>query len=377
MAVSLPPTHKALVLKSTRSPLDIVLDSSVPVPQPTGGSAVVQVLAAPVVSYLREVYSGVRRYNYPEPMVIGASAIGRVAAVGSDATLLQPGQLVLVDSFIRGRDDESKLVIGRMEGGSAMNLMEGEWRDGTFAEYHKAPLENIHVLDEKRLMGKKEDGGLGLVVEDFAYLNKLAVAHGGFRSVGLQVGETVLVAPATGGFSSAAVRLALNLGAGKVIMVGRDASKLGELESLLGHDPRLNRVVITGDVDADTRSIREHGPVSLYFDMTPDAGAKGTHLKSAFQSLRHGARVCLMGGWNANLEVPLNVVIRQNIRIHGVWMYTRDDLKDLIHLVNVGVVKLGEQAGVTAKSFHLEDFYEAFDFASEQSGPNTSVVIAP
>jgi NADPH:quinone reductase-like Zn-dependent oxidoreductase len=34
------------------------------------------------------------------PLVIGTSGLGRVAAIGLDATLLKPGQLVLIDSYI-------------------------------------------------------------------------------------------------------------------------------------------------------------------------------------------------------------------------------------------------------------------------------------
>jgi NADPH:quinone reductase-like Zn-dependent oxidoreductase len=102
MTTQLPPTHRALVQHVYPDPLQV---ETIPTPQPTPGSAIVRVLAANVVFYMGDVYNGTRKYTYPTPLVTGTSAIGRVAAVGSDATTLVPGQLVFVDCVIRGRDD--------------------------------------------------------------------------------------------------------------------------------------------------------------------------------------------------------------------------------------------------------------------------------
>lgn len=47
-----------------------------------------------------------RKYSYPTPLVVGTSAIGRVAAVGVDTVKLKEGDLVYTDCVVRGRDDE-------------------------------------------------------------------------------------------------------------------------------------------------------------------------------------------------------------------------------------------------------------------------------
>lgn len=78
--------------------------------------------------------------------------------------------------------------------------MRGEWRDGTFAEYAKVPLESCFALDEGRLTGSIRDGGLGYEVEQLAYITSLLVPYGGLRDIGLQAGETVIVAPRHRGF---------------------------------------------------------------------------------------------------------------------------------------------------------------------------------
>lgn len=52
---------------------------------------------------------------------------------------------------MRGRDDPgAAFLLGVHEGHSerAKKLMRGEWRDATYAEYAKIPLENCYPLDE-------------------------------------------------------------------------------------------------------------------------------------------------------------------------------------------------------------------------------------
>jgi len=95
------------------------------------------------------------------PLVIGTSGLGRVAAIGPDAVLLEPGQLVFIDCFVRGRDDPgSAFLLGVHEGNTeaSKRLMRGEWRDATYAEYAKLPLENLYPLNESLLGSKFEYG---------------------------------------------------------------------------------------------------------------------------------------------------------------------------------------------------------------------------
>lgn len=180
---NLPKTHRALVLSSTTEPPTV---QTIPTPQATAGSAIVRILVANVIANSRDIYNGKKKYAFPTPIVIGSSAIGRIAAVGPDATLLTPGQLVLVDVITRGRDDPSAVFLSGLHEGftnGSRKLMYGEWRDSTYAEYAKAPLENCFPLDEKRLLGPVDDGGLGYSVENLAYMSALLVPYGGLRYV--------------------------------------------------------------------------------------------------------------------------------------------------------------------------------------------------
>lgn len=311
MTAQLPPTHRALVQRVYAGPLQV---ETIPTPQPTPGSAIVRVLAANVVSYMGNVYNGTRQYPYPTPLVTGTSAIGRIAAVGPDATSLTPGQLVFVDCVIRGRDDPSAIFLsGLTEGGSegSRKLMRGEWRDSTYAEYAKAPLENCVPLDEKRLTASPAEGGLGYDVPRLAYFAALLVPYGGLRDVNLQAGETIIIAPATGGFGGAAVLVALAMGA-RVIAMGRRLESLAKLKKFSN---RVEVVQITGNLEEEVAALAKFGPADAYLDISPQEAANTTHVKAGIMSLRHRGRVSLMGGFLGDVAIPHRVVMRKDIKL--------------------------------------------------------------
>ena len=81
--------------------------------------------------------------------------------------------------------------------GSA-KLMRDVFRDWSYAEYCRAPLENLTVLNEAHLTSPQQDGGLGYSLSQLAYASAMMVPYGGLRDIELRAGQTVIVAPATG-----------------------------------------------------------------------------------------------------------------------------------------------------------------------------------
>lgn len=274
--------QKALVQEEYGKPLIV---KSLSIPEATTGSVVVKVLYAPIISYMRDVYNGNRKYKYAIPLVPGTSAIGRITAVGLDAVLLKEGDLVYVDCYIRGRDDhDAGFLLGLSEGGTdASRKLMRHWIDGTFAEYVKAPLENVFRLDEARLCGTPSQGGLGYKMEQLCWWMAALVPYGGLRSIDLQAGETVIVTPATGSFGSAAVLVALAMGAGKVIAMGRNAEALAGLKT---RDDRIESVQMTGDLEQGMETLQAFGKADVYLDISPAVSEGSTHFRAAIQSLR-------------------------------------------------------------------------------------------
>ena len=206
MSQPLSPTCKALVCNALGQPLKV---ESVSTPIAIPGSAVVRVLASPIMHTHKNILSGRVPYmQFPIPLIPGSRAVGRVATLGVDATSLQVGQLVLIEPFIRGRDDPEVQIlwaVSHMSSSAAKNLAENAWRNGLWTEYAQVPLENCYALNEKALLGNPADGGLGYEISNLPDLATHVIAYGGLRSMDLKAGETVIVAPATGSVSGAAV----------------------------------------------------------------------------------------------------------------------------------------------------------------------------
>lgn len=376
--MSLPTTHKALVLSSFSDPLDIKLQD-VPTPSPVPGSAILKVLSSHVVSYGKDVFSGKIPYPMQLPITPGSGAVCRVAAVGPDAVTLRPGQLVIVEINIRARDDPSLNILqGLFAMGPAEKLMAEEWRHGSYAEYVKAPLENIYPLDEENLINK-----MGYTINDLCYIPTLMVPMGGLVDLNIKPGQSVVVAPATGSFGGAAVHMALALGA-KVVAAGRNEDQLKTMAGVLGplYGDRLTTVKLVGNIDADTEALKKASPggqgFDAYIDFSPPAAAKGTHIASCIRALKTYGKVSLMGGIREDISIPYPLVMIKSLQISGRFMYERGAIVQLIAMIEAGIVKLGKVAGVeVVGAYKLEEVEAALNAAADNSGFGKEVVFVP
>ncbi len=372
---SLPQTHRALIQDVYAEPPTV---KHVPVPQPHPGAVVLKVLSAPVISYMRDIYNGTRQYPYPVPLALGTSAIAHVAAVPDDATFLKPGMLVLYDSLIRSRDKPSHLFLHAIYEGfteGSKRLFRECWRDGSYAEYVKVPLENVFPVDEERLLGKREDGGLGYDVDDLSPFLGMLVPYGGLRDVGLSAGETVIVAPATGGFGGMAVKVALAMGAGKVVAMGRNE---GQLKKVMEEgEGRVVGVKMTGNWEEELKELQKHGEADVFFDISPPQGWESSHFKAGILAVRAKGRVSLMGGQVNDVKLPIRKVMHENLTLKGTWMYTREQILELLKIMESGVLKMANGDSMMCKGkFGLDDWKEAFDVAAEVGG-NGFVILKP
>ena len=99
---------KAAIWEAFGAPLRV---GTVPDPVLGTGEVVVDIVAAGVLPYTNEVISDERRDMLALPIVLGAGAVGRVRAIGPDATRLAVGDWVLCDPTVRSRDDATAPVL--------------------------------------------------------------------------------------------------------------------------------------------------------------------------------------------------------------------------------------------------------------------------
>ncbi|UPK32006.1 zinc-binding alcohol dehydrogenase family protein [Bradyrhizobium sp. 186] len=358
---------KAAVLKSFGSPLAI---ENVPDPVPGTGEVIVDVVATRVLSYMNEVFSGERNYALDLPIIPGPGGIGRVRAIGPDATKLAIGDWVFCDPTVRSRDDAIApdiVLQGLTAAGAGGMRLQKHFRHGSFAQQMMVPTENV-----KRLGAITSDEAT-----QWCALGTMLVPYGGFLAANLQPGETVLVSGATGNFGSAAVSVALAMGAARVVAPGRNEKILADL--VRRFDARVKPVKLSGNEDDDRETMKRvaQGPIDCVFDiMPPSVGT--TVVRAAIMTVRPYGRVVLMGGvgmaGGAGLDLPYPWIMRNCITIHGVWMYPPDAASRLIALVRAGLLRLDEYE---TTAFDVDRANEAVAHAAAHAGPFKLTVIRP
>ncbi|KAJ4158089.1 uncharacterized protein LMH87_008633 [Akanthomyces muscarius] len=368
--MSLPASHRALQLESKESGFQVRVLAT---PQPTTGTAIVAVCSAAILPYHGAVYSGKHPVQYPTPLVGGFSAIGRIAAVGPDATILAPGQLVYVDCVVRARDSPDEFFLSAISDGltpGGRKLMAGAWRDGTFAEFVAMPLENCIPLNEAKLCQV-----LGYSPQDLACMAYMLVPYAGLRDIRLEAGETIVICPATGFYSSLAVQVAITMGA-SVIALGRSEDKLKALAiDIHSRYPlaSMETVCITGDEAKDTAAIKTLGTVDAVLDITPSAASGSTHTRSAIKSLRRGGRISVMA---STKNIAVSEILLNGLTVKGKMMYERDAVIHFVKMLEAGLFpKNGNLVKTTV--FGLDEWKDAFSFAAENNGIGQCVVFKP
>ena len=358
---------KAAVLNAFGAPLAI---QDVPEPTPGTGEVVVDVAAAPVLSYADEVFSGARRYLLPTPVVPGCGAIGRVREVGPDSTRLKPGDWVFCDPTVRSRDDAlmPDIVLqgwsARGEGGQKLQRYH---RDGAFAERIRVPTENAVPI------GAIDPAKAG----QWCAINTLLIAYGGLLAMDLRAGETLLVSGATGNFGSAATLTALAMGARCVVVPGRSPEVLADLERRFG--PRVAPVRLSGDAARDGAAMRAAAPgaIDAVLDFLPPS-VPASVARTAIMAVRPYGRAVLMGGvgmlGGEDLALPYPWIMRNLVTLKGQWMYPREAVAGMVGLVRAGLLDLGQFA-VTA--FALDDANAAVTQAAAEAGPFRLTVLTP
>ena len=358
---------KAAILNAFGEPLAI---SRIADPELGTGEVIVDVAAAPVLSYANEVFSGERRYPVQLPLVPGCGAIGRVRASGPDATHLQPGDWVFCDPTVRSRDDASIpdiLLQGWSARGEGGTRLQQYYRDGPFAERMRVPTENAVRIGD---IDPDE-------AARWCALNTMLVPYGGLLAGSLQAGETLLVSGATGNFGSAAVAVALAMGARCVIAPGRNAAALDDLKRRFGE--RVRTVKLTGNEDEDRERMRQTAPapIDCVIDLLPPS-VSTTVVRAAVMAVRPYGRIVLMGGvgmlGGAGLELPYPWLMRNDITVRGKWMYPREAVTRMAGLVRAGLLDLTQ---VEVTTFALDDANEAVTHAAANGGPFKMTVIEP
>ncbi len=358
---------KAAILKQWGEALSI---EEVTPPTLGTGDVIVDVAASGLLPYYAEVFAGGRRYPLELPAIPGAGGVGRIRAVGPDATHLRPGDWVYCDAAVRSRDSvlapEIALQGLSARGPGGLRLAQYH-HDGTLAEQVRIPIENAVPLGDIAAGDAATWCAIGVAL----------VPYGGLLAGRLQPGETVLVSGGTGAFGTAAVAVAMAMGAAKVVVPGRNTAVLDDLARRFG--PRLRPLTLTGEPDSDTARMQAaaQGPIDLVIDILPPS-VDAAVVRTAIMSVRPYGRAVLMGGVGMlggdDLQLPYPWLMRNCISLHGQWMYDQAAVPRLIELARCGLLDLSLWEMTT---FDLADANAAIAHAAATGGPFRMTVVAP
>jgi len=324
--------------------------NDVPMPSARAGSVVVRMQASSLMSYMQDYVEG-RLPIYrapPGPFVPGGNGIGVVHEVGDNVWHLRPGQRVAISSHLVAQENvrnPAQMLLGITGQGDIAAHMQQDWPDGTLAQYAIVParlLTPVEGLDH-------------LSAIQLSVTMRYVIPYGGLLRGRLSAGETLVISGASGAYGSAAVMVALAMGARQVIALGRDRSKLDALVGATGS--RVTPLVMSGDVGADAENIRQvsGGGADMAFDMV--GGATDPHMTlSALRGLANGGRLVLMGSMTVPLPIPYVEAMLNNWEILGCFMYPSDAYRRLFDLCRGGLL---DPTAIRPRPYALADLRNA------------------
>jgi alcohol dehydrogenase len=356
-------THKAWRLHAHN---DLRFDE-VETPKPALDGVLVRIEAGMVLSYMGRVLSGSMPYSLPPmPFVPGTNAIARVIAAGDNVSHVRGGDRVFLSPHLRGDvpdPEPPQILIGLTATVTtpAALAMQMRWRDGVFAETAHWPAACVTPL-----VGLDDRPATELIG-----LAKLIVPFGGLQRSGLRGGNTIIVNGATGYFGSGAVMLAVAMGAGRVVAVGRKREALEHLREAFG--PRVIPAVVTGDTHKDLAIIRHAagGGADCALDLLGAARSTSTTL-SSLRALKRGGRLVLMGSAEVPLELSFREMLANDWEVVGQFMYDRTAPGQLAALAADGLLDLKK---IVVTSFALADFRQAVEAAALMQGLDLTAVV--
>lgn len=264
-----------------------------------------------------DVWFRTGRYRSNLPRVLGADVSGEVAAVKGCGDIAVGDRVVLYSVL---SDNKCSFCLAGQRNRCINIGFIGGAIDGGYAEYVKVPCYNIMKIN--RL--------------DYATAAALPVAFGtawNALASTFRVGpeDTVLVWGGGSGLGHAAVQVARLLGS-RVIATAGDESKLEMLREI-GASDAINHN--TEDVVRRVGEITSGAGVSVVFDhIGGDTWAKSLGV------LSKGGRLISLGVTTGeSTGVDIGRLYRNELRIVGVYAYTKEDLNSVLRLAEEGRLK--------------------------------------
>ncbi len=258
------------------------------------------------------------------PRIQGADVAGTIAAVGEGVDAGRMGERVVIDPWL--------LAVGNWQDAARSDYFGSEC-DGGYADYTAVRAENAIAISSDLTDAE-------LATFPCAY----TTAENLVARTGLQPGETVVIAGASGGVGSAAVQLCRLRGA-KVIAIA-STTKAGLVTSL-----GATAVVDRDDPDLEG-AVRAAagGPLDVALDVVG-----GKTFMPLVNALRQGGRYSTSGCISGPMvEFDLRQLVYKDLQFTGATIVPPGTMVRLVGLIEQGLLK-----PLLAETFALKDLAQA------------------
>ena len=312
---------KAVYIEAHGGP-EVLTYGDRPEPQAQAGEVKIRVKATALNRldlYTRDGGRGLER-EFPPPLILGGDCAGEVVEIGDGVAGPKAGDRVVVNPrlscmqcapCLAGQDDlcrRSRFL------GSAI--------DGSYAEFISLPAANVHPIADS----------VSFELAAAAPTTYLPMWNMLVRRLQLKPWQTVLVLSASAGVGTAAIQLTKDVIGAKVIATTSSPEKAAKALEL-GADVVINYK--EEDIRERVREITGGAGVDCVVD---HVGAE--FFAPAFASLRTGGRYGICGATTGlRTELHLGLLFSQQKEIYGVYMGTKEDMREIVEMLNRGAVK--------------------------------------
>ncbi len=234
------------------------------------------------------------------PIIMGHEASGVIVDVGRQVNGWQTGDRVTFDSTIYRLDDwyTRKGLYNLSDNRMVLGVSPGEYcRHGAFAEYVAIPQHILYRIPDN------------VTFNQAAMVEPAAVALHSVALTPVTMDDTAVVVGSgmVGLFVIQALRAA---GCGKIVAVDIDPDRLAMAEKLGADVTCLPAAILETDIVKDLTTGRG---ADIAFEVVGITPAVAT----AVHSVRRGATVTLVGNLSPQIELPLQAVVTQQLRVQG------------------------------------------------------------
>jgi len=234
------------------------------------------------------------------PIIMGHEASGIIVSTGKDVVDWKKGDRVTFDSTIYHLDDwyTRKGLYNLSDNRMVLGVSPDDYRrHGAFAEFVNVPQHILYRVPD------------GVSFTQAAMVEPVAVAAHGVELTPLEWNDVAVVVGA-GMIGLFVIQVLRAKGCGKIIAIDLEDEKL-TLAKELGADFIFNPT--RDDVKKEVFDLSEGRGADVVFEVV---GISPT-VKTAIETARKGATVTLIGNLSPSVELPLQAVVTQQIRLQG------------------------------------------------------------